>query len=262
MARPLRLHHADPGQYFIIDGSSVFADADGDGRISTRDRYAGDLGPALIAAARHFDAYYDVPYPGAKSVDPQVTSGGRLNLKEVSAFSSTGVIAKRPDLLGHLDFFDRRSGDGMITLSENYRSWRDLGYGGLKSLVLTLGSAVVFGRAADGFGIDVERIADKRPKGSTRIYGPDGNVDQARLREFAAVFGSADVLTHDELRAAIAAKVTLGAVPARQFESLFLLTGRANGRKTVTKAQFLGLFDNSLFWTVASMPQPVDGRRL
>ena len=108
--------------------------------------------------------------------------------------------------------------------------------------------------------VDVERIAEKRPSGSTGIYGPDGNVDPVRLAAFASVFGPTGVLTHDELRTALAAKTSLGRIPRRQFESLFILTERINGSKTVTREQFLGLFDNSLFWAVASMPDKA-GRR-
>ena len=80
-------------------------------------------------AARHFADYYDAPFPGAKSLDPLITSGGRLNEKEAARFARDpkGVVAKRPDLLGHLDFFDRADGDGMITIGESYRGWRDLG---------------------------------------------------------------------------------------------------------------------------------------
>jgi hypothetical protein len=264
MAKPIRLFHSGLGQYFIVDADIVCADVDGDGLIAKGERYAGAAESALIAAARHFADYYDAPFPGARSLDPQITSGGRLNNKEIGTFSqdSKGVRAKRPDLMGHLDFFDRATADGMITPRENYQSWRALGFGVWKALSLTLGSAVVFGRLADGFGIDVERISEKRPRGSTRIYGPDGNVDQARLAEFTAVFGTEGILTHDQLKAALAERVELGTIPRRQFESLFVLTERINGSKTVTKAQFVGLFDNSLFWAVASIPQRSGGRTL
>lgn len=256
MARPLRLFHSGLGRHFIVASEIVYADLDGRGRISKSNRYSGAAATALVAAARHFDDYYDAPFPGARSLDPEITSGGRLNDKEIERFlhDPQGVVAKRPDLMGHLDFFDRDKGDGMIKPGENYRSWRALGFGVLKSLVLTLGSVVAFGRIADGFGIDVERIAEKRPKGSTRIYGPDGNVDPARLAEFASVFGPKSVLSHDQLKAALADKVKLGLVPKRQFQSLFVLTEQINGSKIVTKEQFLGLFDNSLFWAAASMP--------
>jgi caleosin-related protein len=259
---PLRLVHSALGGRFIVHEGTVYADLDGDGRIAKSDRYTGPAEADLLAAASHFHDYYDVPFPGAKSLDPQITSGGRLNRKEAEAFARDpqGVIARRPDLLGHLDFFDRADGDGMISLRENYASWRALGYRALKALILTLGSAAVFGNPSDGFAIDVERIAEKRPKGSTRIYGPDGNVDQARLAEFVPAFGASGVLTHDQLRAALAERAALGTVPRRQFESFLILTETINGSKTVTRDQFLGLFDNTLFWTAASRPD-ISGRR-
>src|SRR5688572_8074376 len=261
MTRPLRLFHSGLQRYFIVASEIVYADTNGHGRISANSRYTGPAATALLAAARHFDDYYDAPFPGARSLDPEITSGGRLNDKETERFlrDPQGVIAKRPDLMGHLDFFDRSKGDGMIMPGENYRSWRALGFGVLKSVVLTVGSAVAFGRIADGFGIDVERIAEKRPRRSTQIYGPDGNVNHARLAEFAAAFGPKSVLTHEQLKAALAEKVELGVISRRQFQSLFVLTEQINGSKTVTKEQFIGLFDNSLFWAAASLP-PRSGR--
>lgn len=262
MAAPLRLRHAALG-HFIVAGVDVHADLDADGRISRDDRYDGEAAAALRAGAAWLDAYFEPPFPGARSADPAISSGGPLNAVEAAAFAAgRPVPAKRPDLLGHLDFFDRRDRDGRISLGENYRGWRDLGYGAWKAITLTIGSAVVFGRPGDGWAIDVERIGERRPRGSTRIYGPDGNVDQARLAEFAAAFDGGGVLTHDQLRAALTAKAALGTVPRRQFESLCLLTERMNGSKTVTREQFVGLFDNSLFWTAASLTDAAGKRRL
>jgi hypothetical protein len=264
MANPIRLFHAGLSQYFIVDGDRVYADLDGDGLVTKRERYSGPAVAALAAANRHFTVYYDAPFPGARSLDPQITSGGRLNDKEAASFSADRAVpAKRSDLLAHLDFFDQEDGDGVIGVGENFRGWRTLGYGVLKALMLTVGSAIVFGRAAARFGIDVERIAEKRPKGSTGIYGPDGDIDRARLAAFAAMFDGAcpdGVLTHDRFRVALAERAHLGSIPRRQFESLLLLTARINGSRTVTKDQFLGLFDNSLFWAAASIPDR-SGRR-
>jgi len=264
MPKPIRLLHAGLNRYFIVQDGHVYADIAGDGRIRKTAPYARLAEEALLSAAQYFDNYYDAPFPGAQSLDPQITSGGVLNDQEAARFASDpdGVAAKRPDLLGHLDFFDRAAADGLITLRENYCGWRELGFGVLRSLLLTIGSAVMFGRASDRFAIDIERIGEKRPRGSTGIYGPDGNVDRARLAAFAAAFDAAPdgVLTHDELEAALAERVSLGRIPRRQFGSLLALTARINGSRTVTRDQFVGLFDNSLFWAVASLPDR-SGRR-
>ena len=115
---------------------------------------------------------------------------------------------------------------------------------------------------ADGFAIDVERILERRPPGSTGMYGSDGHVDQARLAEFVSMFDSRRVLSHAEFRAALAARAALGTVPRRQFESLLALVARMNGTETITKEQFCGLFDNTLFWSVVSMPHGARGRAL
>ena len=122
----------------------------------------------------------------------------------------------------------------------------------------------MFGRVIDRFGIDIERVGEKRPTGSTGIYGPDGNVDRPRLAAFAAVFDRSPdgVLTHDQLKAALDERVTLGKIPSRQFGSLLALTARINGAETITRDQFNGLFDNSLFWTAASLPDRSGRRRL
>ena len=111
MGTPMRLFHTGVGQYFIVDGDVVFGDLDADGYIGNGDRYDGPLRSALVDAARHILEYYDAPYPGAPSLDPLITSGGRLNEREGARFAAAGrgVIAKRPDLLAHLDFFDRRT---------------------------------------------------------------------------------------------------------------------------------------------------------
>ncbi|MGH9410868.1 MAG: caleosin family protein [Vicinamibacterales bacterium] len=264
--KPIRLAHSAVGRCFIVHDGRVYAEITGEGRIRQSDRYTGPAESPLLAAAQYFTDYYEAPFPGAKSRDPDISSGGRLNDKETVKFAEDpdGVPARRPDLFGHLDFFDRRNGDGMITLRENYLGWRDLGFGLLRSAVLTLGSALVFGRAADRFGIDVERIGEKRPKGATGIYDANGNVDRMRLAAFAAAFDESPigVLTHQQLEAALAARATLGRIPRRQFRSLLALTARINRSNTVTRDQFLGLFDNSLFWLAASLPDRSGRRRL
>jgi Ca2+-binding EF-hand superfamily protein len=266
VTRPMRLFHSGLGQHFIVDDGKVYTDTDGDGYITVAEAYTGPAKSALLASAAHFSAYFEALFPGARSMDPLITSGGRLNDKEVDKFLNDpkGVIAKRPDLAAHLDFFDRHDATGMITLRQNYRGWRDLGYSRFRSLTLAIGSAIVFGRAVDRFGIDIERIAERRPKGSTGIYGPDGNVDSTRLAHFTAAFdqGTDGVLTHDRLRHILEHRSRLGRIPRRQINSLFALTERINGSKTITRKQFVALFDNSLFWTLASIPDRSGRRKL
>ena len=87
-------------------------------------------------------------------------------------------------------------------------------------------------------------------------------MNPARLAEITAVFDGRDGLTHDEFRAALSARVPLGSVPRRQFQSLYALTARTNGSPTITPAQVVGLFDNSLFWGIVSLPHRYGGRRL
>lgn len=264
MPKLLRVHDARLQQWFIVQDGTVYADLDGDGRISHRDGCGADSHPTVARAAKFFDDYFEVPVPGTPSPEAGVSSAGTLNTREAAAFAAgpPGVAARRSDLLGHLDFFDRRSGDGFIGLGENYLGWRDLGFGRAKSLMQALGSALVFGRILQGLAIDIERIAERRPKAPSGIYGADGNVNRARLEEMAAMFDGQPVMTHAAFRAALASRAHLGTVPARQFESLCALSAKSNGAATVTRTQFLGLFDNSLFWAAVSMPRGSSGRRL
>lgn len=261
MANALRIRVGSTQESFLVKDGQVYGDLNGDGRIGRNERLdrdpAGTTLSALQAAARHFADYYADPIPGTRSADPNLTSGGRLNEKELLAFdrSSGGVATKRKDVWAHLDYFDARSRDGRVGLSESFAAWRALGFGALRSAIGAGASGVIFGSLRQGFSIDVEEIQGRRPKRSTAVYDREtGDVDPARLQVFLAEFDrKGGTLTHAELQDFLKAQADLGFVPKNQFKSLFQLTERMNGAKTVTKAQFEGLYDGSLLYLAAEL---------
>lgn len=261
MTDALRIRVGSTRESFLIEDGQVYGDLDGDGRIGRHERLerdpAGTTLSALQAAARHFADYYTDPIPGTKSPDPNLTSGGRLNQPERLAFErgSAGVAAKRKDVWSHLDYFDAQSRDGKVGLAESFAAWRALGFGALRSVIGAGASGVLFGSLRQGLSIDVEAIQARRPKRSTAVYDRQtGDVDPARLQVFLAEFDrKGGTLTHAELERLLASQAELGFVPKNQFKSLFQLTERMNGDKTVTRAQFEGLYDGSLLYRAAEL---------
>jgi hypothetical protein len=257
VTRPIRLHHKATGRSFIVDGKDVYADKSGDGKITRADKVTGEIEGVkvdeLLKAATYFDDVFENPHPGSRSEDGSIVSGGRLNAAEVKRFEQSGEVPeKRKDVWGHLDFFDA-DGDGKMTVAENYEGWRDMGFGRARSLVGTVASAMIFGKMKDGLAIDVENIQEKRPSKSSAIYDREtGDIDRGKLDEFLAEFDArgdeSGVLTHDQLKQLLEDKAGLGRVSRGQFGSLMELTEKLNGSKTITKAQFEGMFDSSLLY--------------
>lgn len=248
----------------IVADGKAYTDRDGDGRIARTDEAQHVRQPALVEGARYIDAYFDSRVPGLRTPDGSIISNGALNAQELREFaSSPGTSTRRSLLLEHLAFFDRGN-SGRIGLRENYDSWRALGFGVLKALKLTLGSALVFGgRPQNGFSIDLATLNQRRPVGSTGIYDKNGNLDEARLAELCHVLGAAAVeglVPHDKARSIMSEWVKLGPVPRRQFESLFTLAEKMNGSRTITLDQVRWLYDGSLLWRASSMAD-TQGRR-
>ena len=165
------------------------------------------------------------------------------------------VRPERTALELHLDFFDL-DGDGKITLKENYRGWRALGFSRFKAALKALFAALFF-----GFRIDIDRIANRR-YASSGIFRKDGGIDEARLAPYLAEFDDAGgELGFAQALSALERHSDPGMVSRAQFRSLFAVCRRMNaGRGVLTKAQFAGLFDGSLLWQAASMPNNA-GRR-
>ena len=220
----------------------------------------------LRAAAKFFDAYFLVPFSGIATDDGRFVSRGRLNVQEARTFDAgQGIPGRRSALKEHLDFFDQEPADGRITLRENFRGWRALGFGWFRAALQTFLSSVLFGRVADRFAIDIERIGEKRKGGNTGIYDASGEVDPARLAAFLADFDRAAAqagtlaIPQDEAKAIIDRHAKLGMVSSGQFRSLFAVCERINDGKTITRAQFEMLFERSLLVYAASFPER-DGR--
>jgi len=251
----LRVCSTQTGEVFVVDDGRVYLDGDGDGRVSSSDELPADSEAtrAARAAAGYFEQLFDDPCPGARTADGRFTSAGLLNSAEVTRLRVGQTIrARRPDVWAHLDFFDGRERDGIITPLENYRGWRALGWGRFGAATKALLSSVVFGRARDGFRVDIEAIQERRPKRGTGIYDrATGNLSPPRLREYLKEFDRHAVdgkLGHRELEKLLAKGGRLGRVSRGQFRSLVQLTTKLNGSPTVTRGQFVGLYDGSLLY--------------
>ena len=129
----------------------------------------------------------------------------------------------------------------------------------------TAGSALVFGRISDGLAIDVERIAEK----AAERQHPDLRARRQRLHQGRGWPSSPPPSTTP--RAGYLPTTTAGLLAAkaarrhgepRRHSSRWPADQRMNGSKTVTREQFLGLFDNSLFWTAVSLADDAGKRRL
>jgi len=271
MTPAIRLFHRDSNRHFIVAGGEVYADHKRIRRITRDDRISGSLEGVtrdeLLQAARYFTTLYDIPVEGTANVDRSIRSSGLLNRKEIQQlqFDPAGVPAVRTALERHLDFFDAESLDGRITLGENWRAWRRLGYSFFTALIGALGAAILFGRIRDGLAIDIARISEKRPQKSSGLYDSNGQVDDVLLAEYLTAFrehASHGVITQDEARAILDRKASLGWVSTRQFASLFGLCTLLNrNEKVITERQFAALFDGSLLYLAASIPDQHGRRR-
>ncbi|MFO0728888.1 MAG: caleosin family protein [Myxococcota bacterium] len=242
-------------QNVIVSGGKVYADKNGDGKIQKSEEINTPRKAALVEAADYISTYFEPRALGPMSQDRSIESKGSLNQVELKEFEGAGTDVNRNKLLEHLAYFDS-NGDGKISLRENFGSWKSLRYGLLKSVTLTAGSAVFFGLMA-GTGLTIHLDKLPRPKGSTGIYGKDGNLNPEKFEFFMKAFeAKADetgVMTQDQAKAVIAKQIDLGMVPKRQFGSFYDLCEKMNNGKTVTVDQVRWLYDGSLMWRAASM---------
>ena len=269
MASLVRIYDRRNQRHYVVEAANQIYTSTGADSLIRRTTPADpqrDPVTELRAAAEFFDKYFFAPFSGIASNDGRFVSRGRLNSKEARQFDAGGGIpGRRPALKEHLDFFDQHPADGMITLRKNFRGWRALGFGRFRSVLQTFLSALLFGRLADRFAIDIERIGEVRKAGNTGIYDANGEVDAKRLAVFLADFDTAATqsgtlaISQDEARSIIDRHSTLGMVSSGQFRSLFRICERLNDGKTITRGQFAALFEGSLLIYAASFPQS-DGR--
>jgi hypothetical protein len=253
-----------------VAGGAVYAQRGRAPRITRGDRISepvdGVTPRDLIAAAGYFAEWYEAPIHGTQSAHPGITCAGLLNLPDLQQLltDDNGVTVVRTALERHLDFFDSETSDGRITIGENWRGWRRLGYGYLRSLIGTLGAAMAFGRIRHRFAIDIARINEKRKERRTGLYDANGQVNEGLLAQYLEEFdgkSSNGTITHEEALEIIERRGNPGWVSKRQFKSLFGLCARLNrNQKLITKDQFKRLFDGSLLYLAASIPNE-HGRR-
>src|SRR5262245_41095022 len=184
----IRLFHRDTNRHFIVAEGEVYADRERVRRICREDRISEPLDgvspEVLREAATYFTELYEMPSESTPNIDRSIRSAGLLSTLEIQKLQTDarGVPVVRTALERHLDFFDCDSFDGRITVRENWRGWRRLGYGFFKALFGTIGAAVIFGRIRDRFAIDIARINEKRRPKSTGLYDSNGQVNETLLQ--------------------------------------------------------------------------------
>jgi hypothetical protein len=255
----IRLRDCATRTYFVVDTTArtVYADLKERGAVRRGDEPDAALAERALESAAHYAEYFARAVPGTQTPDGKFFVRGPLTQAERAALGAgADVPTERSALQLHLDFFDADL-DGRITLRENYRAWRGLGFSALGAAVKALFSALFFGRPT----IEIGRISAKR-YASTGIFDPRGGIDQARLAPYLAQFDAAGgEVSFEQVVDLLKRHSPGGTVSRLQFGSLFAVCKRQNGnRKVITKAQFTGLFDGSLLWQAASMPNRA-GRR-
>jgi hypothetical protein len=264
METALRLRDCTTQTYFVVDmeARQVYVDRAERGSIGPEDKISGDIAERVLDSACGYQKLFARPVPGNRTPDDKFEVRGCLTRSERAAFAAGhSVPAERAALLLHLDFFDRDL-DGKISLAENYRGWRCLGFPKLAALGKAALSAALFGKVLAKFAVDIERIGAKRYAHNTGLYDNAGRIDQARLAEYLAFFDAkGEPLTFDETLTLLRKLSAPGFISRSQFRSLFSVCKRLNkGAKVVTKAQFRGLFDGSLLWLAAATTNDA-GRR-
>ena len=263
MTSLVRIYDRQDKRHYLVDGDRVYTSRPEDPLLRKAAPADASQHPVaqLQAAARFFDEYFRAPYSGIATNDGRFVSRGRLNSREASQFNAGGSIrGRRPALAEHLDFFDQSPADGMITVRENFFGWRALGFGLFRAALQTLLSSVLFGRVADGFAIDIDRISEKRKRGNTGLYDANGEVDLQRMQSFLDDFDRAAkeagtlAISQEEAKAIIDRRANLGMVSSGQFRSLFKVCERVNNGRTITREQFQMLFEGTLLVYAASYP--------
>jgi hypothetical protein len=237
----IRLRDPDSGRPLIVDTAA-------------RKVYAEGADPGVkeraLSAACEYSRYFVRAVPGTTTPEGRFLVRGGLTRAEATALAQgRPVRAERTALELHLDFFDA-DGDARITLPENYRGWRVLGFSRFSAAFKALFSALVFG----GYAIDIERIGRRRRK-STGVFDRGGALDEAQLASYLAEFDAAGgELGFEALLETLRRHSAPGVVSRAQFRSFFAVCRRMNSnRSVITKGQFVGLFDGSLLWQAASM---------
>jgi peroxygenase len=251
----MRLFEVDKKRAVLVDldARRAYADQNGDGKIDAREELVGAERERAVRAAAQVKDLFVAPVPGTKTPDDAFVVDGVASAKEVAALAAGGSVdASRSKLKQHLDFFDV-NGDDKLGFKEVFRGFRAVGLSPLAAGFKTTAVALLFGRAKDGFEVDIDAIGSKRYANNTGIFDKDGRIDEQKLGALEAVFDKkGGSLTQDELIAELNARGT-GLVSKNQFRSLFSVTKKMNGDDTIKKSQLRGLFDGSLLWRAGSL---------
>jgi hypothetical protein len=265
----LRVDHAPTGQSFVVDltDGEVRADLDRDGRVQGREVLRTDpQGVTLkqiLDAAKAISTENDIPWPGATSDNhPGFVSGYKLAQDEVNRLKKykgdpkdLGVAPRLTDLEVHTLMFNLL-GRTMETAraKDNNTGWKIFEKSGLRALWQTMGSIAAFGNVIKGtIALRTSDMAKRRPGKSTGIFGPDGNLNRARLesyrgvvRDIAAKYENG-AIPEDAFLAMLKGNNAVNFLSKAQWESLFRLLERMYGKAELTLQNFDDFYSNKLF---------------
>lgn len=263
----LRIEHG--GKSYIVDVTDelVLADLDGRGWVFARDVLCEDPEGVtrrdLIAAAKAIRSEKKHPWPGYASPNyPGFVSGWLLNQEEVNLLKAysrrkkrRGVRARLTDLEKHIVPFMIESRTRSATFSANYRGWRILEGKRSRALFMTVGSTFKFGGLLNlllGKGIPIPEMTKRRPEKRTGIFDARGMIDEARLadqlerlRAMATQFAGGRI-PEQKFLAMLQEAGELDGLTKRQWLSYFRLLERSGQTRTISPAEFEGLYRNTL----------------
>ncbi|MBG0792346.1 hypothetical protein IYY11_02595 [Methylocystis sp. H62] len=262
-----RITHEPTGTHYVVDVTEgrVYRDHTGDGRARARDAIAdesvaGVSCDELIAAARAIRDSHGIAWPGARSPNHNEFVGGwRLSEAEVRKLKQwkgdkkdEGVAAKLTDIQKHTLVFNLAGSIDDASFSENLAGWKVLEKSGIMASGMAIMSSLRFGSPLSlSIGTGDAMLA-RRPTNSTKIFDEQGNTDCARLAHFRGQVAGLAALTQDghisrdTFMKMLEDQEAVSFTTRKQWDSLFRLLARINGRPTITVENFDDLFTGKL----------------
>ncbi len=263
----LRVEHSGENRYFVVDISEgiVYADFENKGRLFARNvvhepTVFGISTEEIMHAAHAIIEEHEKPWPGSHSADyPEYKSGWLLTQKEVNVLkkyqgdkTGEGVRARLTDLEAHILVFNLSNDIENLSFGEHLHGWRTIESSRMRALFQTVGSIFAFGKIFKA-SIPLANLSkqSKRPKKATGVFGPDGNIDEARLAETTQIIemlsnGYEGGIPESVFLSALEEKELVDSLTKRQWGSLFRLIDRLTGKKAITTELFKEFYSGEL----------------
>jgi hypothetical protein len=262
-----RITHEPTGNHYVVDVTEglVYRDHTGDGRVRSRDAIAGGSIAGiscdqLIAVARELRDSKAVAWPGARSQKQSEFVGGwRLSEIEVRKLKKwkgdekgEGVAVKLTDLQIHTLVFNLAGRIDDASFSENLVGWKTLEKSGVVARAMAFMSSLRFGNPLTLRMATGNAMLARRPAKSTRIFDDQGTIDTERLAHFRgqveclAAQTEDGHISHDAFMKMLKDHDAISFTTRTQWNSLFRLLDRINGRPTITVEDFDNFFSGKL----------------